>query len=1518
MSETIQLKQVQSPRALFRQPLALQWYYDGQLKKRKDDERQAGRFELFLDLLYVAILANFAENLAEHPSGVAVVKYILILAPSWHIWSDLRELMNSFYTDDLAQRVLILWIMTLLVIYGNNATLVEEDIGALRATVGAYMVGRLSTNTVHLVYSFSSYHHRAQQRLWFVLSTLALCIYIPLYMEDLSFRSKIAVAAVGIAVEESIWIFSYSPAAKKLLNAKYTTAVDIPHEVDRFAAFYIIVLGEFLYQIIVGSPASIGFNLPLLRAVWTLIIAFCLNWLYLHGDGSLDCSHPLRHSVFASFAWVTLHLPMLASLLVAGHVSAHSTKVTEIHEPELWLLCGGLCVGVFCLYIIALLHNSNDPPGTLMLPKHFRLMFRPIIAIIIICLPLSHGLDITSFLSIIMALLAFVVIWENITSLMRGAKFWEKWVDTAYPEEGARSESVSGSGKEEVGETSVPYHYRPGSANSQGGFNPADQPPIPPTPPQPSQYGQPPVVTPLGMHAPGFPPPPSQVQAQMQSYNHQMYNPQTVNPQAHQPQVFNAQPANQYPSSQQVPSGLSHFGPYRASAHAQATNTLYQPVQFVFGGSNVRIQSIGQLNIHNANGQTTTIPPETKSNHQLQAYIEQGGPVQSSHGQNRPTPVHSQDQPQNYAQLRNQVQFQNWVHLHNQVQLQKTQSQLETKPLATTATSSQNVVSQPAWPPASAIAGQVAFAPTTTTTQPQIPGMKPVKKSATVPYSTANIHEEQSKCGSGARPRMPPSTDQPAASGKLDAKTYTDLSERKKAIEKKFAAQFPRVRAQNMQPTPGDTKLKAESKGPPGVLRPRHNAVDTAPSLTSNYNPRIVQSQSFQNDQTLDFTLVKPELAIGSSECLVRNVQVESKEQPLPTASNHAKETAQGGSPTKPKTEVASNKGFQANGHTSKPTSQSNAITTEILRAHHPTDVRYKVPLKSIKPTVPLIAPDKVKHTAGEPFGSVKSPKPIQTTTSRSLVVQKKSSPLLVPKSIGLEYSDSLSSNDDADKANSHARTPKPELRTSQVTKAPSVKASPATKSASQLLINELSARIAQEKKLALEAEFQVAMPHNTRRNLAVKPSARLEPIDPDLDDFGRTISMNRPQAVDPDLHDFLLATEADPREKSAGTEDQPKPKTDLSLGRYFKKSFVDASLLNKHPKDKIRISEVKSRPGLDVDPELIQRGILRFDYTDLDRPKVPRPSLSRPSFLEDDALVYDEPGSRLDIEKPSKNVLRSPPTLSRVVSKESSPPYSPPPATLPIAISPPPASLPTAVPRKRRRSGSKSTPTVPTHIQTDLDVEETIVVDCTQLQSRVSSAETDNEEPVQQAPKRRRLVRRSELYAEQGKTSVHGEKKAVEIAEKATNTKPSTEPRTVDVAGRDRDTELPNEKSKSVITVSIAINSSIRYATEDEMKRLTGSIQDAQTEARKKAHNEKPKSYAECVLETSWEPYQCIACPQTFSQNSEMAKHVEKSHLIILPRKFKAWQCLFPKCPKGFCDRNGAIKHARTHFGKG
>jgi hypothetical protein len=106
-----------------------------------------------------------------------------------------------------------------------------------------------------------------------------------------------------------------------------------------------------------------------MRAIWTLIIAFCLNWLYVHGDGSLKMTHPLRHSIHHAFIWVFIHLPLVASLLAGGHAAANSATTEEYHHEELWLLCGGLGAGMICLWSLALLGECSDPPGTLILPK---------------------------------------------------------------------------------------------------------------------------------------------------------------------------------------------------------------------------------------------------------------------------------------------------------------------------------------------------------------------------------------------------------------------------------------------------------------------------------------------------------------------------------------------------------------------------------------------------------------------------------------------------------------------------------------------------------------------------------------------------------------------------------------------------------------------------------------------------------------------------------------------------------------------------------------------------------------------------------------------------------------------------------------------------------------------------------------------------------------------------------------------------------------------------------------------
>jgi hypothetical protein len=164
----------------------------------------------------------------------------------------------------------------------------------------------------------------------------------------------------------------------------------------------------------------------------TLVIAFCLNWLYVSGDGSLQAKHPIRRSAWTAFGFFLLHLPLSASFLIGGHICAVSTKLDEFEDGQRWLLGGGLGVGMFCLWIYSMLYQTEDE-GELILPKQLRNGMRLVIAIILVVLPETHDhLNTTEFMVVVMSRFAFVTLWETIGGLAKGAQVFESW-DERHP-----------------------------------------------------------------------------------------------------------------------------------------------------------------------------------------------------------------------------------------------------------------------------------------------------------------------------------------------------------------------------------------------------------------------------------------------------------------------------------------------------------------------------------------------------------------------------------------------------------------------------------------------------------------------------------------------------------------------------------------------------------------------------------------------------------------------------------------------------------------------------------------------------------------------------------------------------------------------------------------------------------------------------------------------------------------------------------------------------------------------------
>lgn len=387
-------------------------------------------------------MANFSDELAEHPDGQHLAKYILIFAPAWHIWADLREIMNSYYTDDLVQRLIVLWVMALLILYANNAPHIEE-LAALRTTVGAYMCARFTTGTVFVISSFASYQHRAQARIMGGCMFVGLCLCIPLFFEGISLRAKAGNVAAVIIFSETSWAITLSPWLKRQLGLTYSTAVDIAHEIDRMAAFLIIVLGEFVYSVIVGNPAGTGVTAGYGKAVATLVIAFTLNWIYVSGDGSIEATHPIRRSAWTAFAFFLLHLPLSASFLIGGHICALSVGVDEFEDGQRWLLGGGLGVGMFCLWVYGMLYQTKDEDNMLF-SKVLRVGVRLAVAIILVVIPETHDhLTTSQFMAVVASLFAFDLLWETIGGMTKDFHVFEPWEGRHPPKTSLSSEEAA-------------------------------------------------------------------------------------------------------------------------------------------------------------------------------------------------------------------------------------------------------------------------------------------------------------------------------------------------------------------------------------------------------------------------------------------------------------------------------------------------------------------------------------------------------------------------------------------------------------------------------------------------------------------------------------------------------------------------------------------------------------------------------------------------------------------------------------------------------------------------------------------------------------------------------------------------------------------------------------------------------------------------------------------------------------------------------------------------------------------
>ncbi len=90
-----------------------QYFHKG-LLWRASETTEVASFELFIDLLYVGILAVAGDHAAEEPTAKELLHFSITFIMSWKIWADVGLIISWFETDDIRQRVSVMFIMACL------------------------------------------------------------------------------------------------------------------------------------------------------------------------------------------------------------------------------------------------------------------------------------------------------------------------------------------------------------------------------------------------------------------------------------------------------------------------------------------------------------------------------------------------------------------------------------------------------------------------------------------------------------------------------------------------------------------------------------------------------------------------------------------------------------------------------------------------------------------------------------------------------------------------------------------------------------------------------------------------------------------------------------------------------------------------------------------------------------------------------------------------------------------------------------------------------------------------------------------------------------------------------------------------------------------------------------------------------------------------------------------------------------------------------------------------------------
>jgi low temperature requirement protein LtrA len=275
----------------------------------REVERHATWTELFFDLVFVVCVAQLATGLHGRPTLAGAATFAALFVPVWWTWTTYAYVADLFDADDVAFRAVLLGAMLLVAAQG--------------ATIAAAFDGR--TTGFGVAYA--------------ILRADLLAVYAWAWRSDPALRRLTGAHFSGFSVGLAVWLAALAfdgPARYVLWGVAiaidlatglvaYLRPADVPrhssHMPERFGLFVLIVLGESVIAVSVGTADAHWALGSAATAALGFVLASALWWLYFARFDGEVFSWALAGGDQArrrSFVFGYGHLPMLAALAAVG------------------------------------------------------------------------------------------------------------------------------------------------------------------------------------------------------------------------------------------------------------------------------------------------------------------------------------------------------------------------------------------------------------------------------------------------------------------------------------------------------------------------------------------------------------------------------------------------------------------------------------------------------------------------------------------------------------------------------------------------------------------------------------------------------------------------------------------------------------------------------------------------------------------------------------------------------------------------------------------------------------------------------------------------------------------------------------------------------------------------------------------------------------------------------------------------------------------------------------------------